>query len=68
MEGAEGAIPGQGGSEGELCELEPMKQEYYEHRGWVDGVVPEEKLVELDIDVGPGTGVSTGEGHAPADD
>jgi aldehyde:ferredoxin oxidoreductase len=68
VEGAEGAVPGQGGSEGELCELEPMKQEYYEHRGWVDGVVPEDKLAELDIDVGPGTGVSTGEGHAPADD
>jgi aldehyde:ferredoxin oxidoreductase len=30
--------------------------------------VPDEKLDELGIDVGPGTGVSTGEGHAPADD
>jgi aldehyde:ferredoxin oxidoreductase len=69
VEGADGAVPGQGGSEGELCELEQMKAEYYDHRGWVDGVVPDEKLDELDIDVGPGTGVgASGEGHAPADD
>ncbi len=69
LEGHEDAIPGQGGSEGELCELEEMKAEYYEHRGWVDGVVPDEKLDDLDIEVGPGTGVSTGgEGAAPADD
>ncbi|MFB6282216.1 MAG: aldehyde ferredoxin oxidoreductase family protein [Haloferacaceae archaeon] len=66
--GADGAVPGQGGSEGELCELDEMKAEYYEHRGWVDGVVPDEKLDELDIEVGPGTGVSAGEGAAPADD
>jgi aldehyde:ferredoxin oxidoreductase len=64
----EAAIPGQGGSEGELCELEAMKEEYYEHRGWVDGVVPDEKLDELDIDVGPGTGVSSSGSGAPADD
>jgi aldehyde:ferredoxin oxidoreductase len=48
-----------------------MKAEYYDHRGWVDGVVPDERLDELDIEAGPGTGVRAGdggEGHAPADD
>jgi aldehyde:ferredoxin oxidoreductase len=45
-----------------------MKEEYYEHRGWVDGVVPDEKLAELDIEVGPGTGVSASGSGAPADD
>ncbi|WP_336363740.1 aldehyde ferredoxin oxidoreductase family protein [Halalkalicoccus salilacus] len=64
----EGGMPGQGASEGEYCELEEMKEEYYEHRGWVDGVVPDEKLEELGIDVGPGTGVSSGDSQAPADD
>jgi aldehyde:ferredoxin oxidoreductase len=66
----DGAIPGQGASDGELCELEEMKAEYYEVRGWVDGVVPDEKLDELDIDIGPGTGVSADEGGAaaPSDD
>ncbi|WP_331234952.1 aldehyde ferredoxin oxidoreductase family protein [Natronorarus salvus] len=64
----EDGIPGQGASEGEYCELEEMKEEYYDHRGWVDGVVSEEKLEELEIDVGPGTGVSTGDSPAPADD
>ncbi|WP_224450433.1 aldehyde ferredoxin oxidoreductase family protein [Haloprofundus salilacus] len=64
-----GETPGQGASEGEYCELEMMKEEYYEHRGWVDGIVPDEKLDELDIDVGPGTGVSSVDGSsAPADD
>ncbi len=68
VEGDE-AIPGQGASEGELCELDEMKAEYYERRGWVDGVVPDEKLDELGIDIGPGTGVSSGgEGATPADD
>jgi len=62
------AMPGQGGVEGSLVELEEMKDEYYEVRGWVDGVIPDEKLDELDIDVGPGTGVSTGDSAAPADD
>ncbi|MFB6157554.1 MAG: aldehyde ferredoxin oxidoreductase C-terminal domain-containing protein, partial [Haloferacaceae archaeon] len=66
--GSDDAVPGQGGSEGELCELERMKEEYYEHRDWVDGVVTDEKLEELDIEAGPGTGVTGGEGHAPADD
>ncbi|PSQ03726.1 aldehyde ferredoxin oxidoreductase [Halobacteriales archaeon QS_6_71_20] len=65
----EDGIRGQGGSEGEYCELPEMKAEYYEARGWVDGVVPDEKLDELDIEVGPGTGVSSGDsGVAPADD
>jgi len=68
VEGADGAMPGQGGVEGSLVELEEMKAEYYEVRGWVDGVVPDEKLDELDIDVGPGTGVSAGDSAAPADD
>ena len=45
-----------------------MKDAYYDHRGWVDGVVTDERLAELDIEVGPGTGVSAGEGAAPADD
>jgi aldehyde:ferredoxin oxidoreductase len=64
----EDGIHGQGGSEGEYCELPQMKEEYYNHRGWVDGVVPDEKLDELDIDVGPGTGVSSSGDQAPADD
>ena len=64
----EGAMPGQGASEGQLAELDLMKEEYYEVRGWVDGVVPDEKLDELDIDIGPGTGVSAGDSAAPADD
>ncbi|PSP86319.1 aldehyde ferredoxin oxidoreductase [Halobacteriales archaeon QS_1_68_17] len=69
VEGHEDAIPGQGGIEGELCELEKMKEEYYEARGWVDGVVPDEKLDELGIEVGPGTGVSAGgDAAAPSDD
>ena len=68
VEGDEGAIAGQGGVEGSLVELDEMKDEYYDVRGWVDGVVPDEKLDELGIDVGPGTGVSTGDSAAPADD
>ena len=38
-----------GGSKGHVCELDDMLVEYYEKRGWVDGVVPEEKLKELNI-------------------
>jgi aldehyde:ferredoxin oxidoreductase len=68
VKGHEDAVPGQGGSEGELCELDEMLAEYYAHRGWVDGVVPDEKLEELGIDIGPGTGVSGGDSGAPADD
>jgi aldehyde:ferredoxin oxidoreductase len=37
------------GSQGHVCELDQMKAEYYEARGWVDGVVPETKLQELGI-------------------
>lgn len=41
--------PGQGPIAGQVCELEPMLAEYYEKRGWDDGVVPEQKLRELEI-------------------
>ncbi|WP_435067489.1 aldehyde ferredoxin oxidoreductase family protein [Haloplanus sp. C73] len=68
VEGDEEAIPGQRGSEGELCELAEMKEEYYSHRGWEDGVVTDDTLERLDIDIGPGTGVSGAGGQAPADD
>jgi aldehyde:ferredoxin oxidoreductase len=68
IDGHPDAIPGTGASEGELCELDQMKAEYYEARGWVDGVVPDEKLADLGIDIGPGTGVSAGDSAAPADD
>lgn len=37
------------GSEGHVCELDKMLPEYYEQRGWVDGVVPDAKLKELGI-------------------
>ena len=42
-------LPGSGPASGHVCELEKMKNEYYEARGWVDGVVPENKLRELQI-------------------
>jgi aldehyde:ferredoxin oxidoreductase len=32
-----------------VCELDQMLAEYYELRGWQDGVVPESKLRELEI-------------------
>ncbi|ARS89498.1 aldehyde ferredoxin oxidoreductase family protein [Natrarchaeobaculum aegyptiacum] len=64
----EDGIRGQGASEDEYCELEEMKAEYYDHRGWVDGVVPDEKLADLGIEIGPGTGVSNGAGTAVGDD
>jgi len=38
-----------GGSEGHVCELEPMLEEYYKARGWDNGVVPESKLAELQV-------------------
>jgi aldehyde:ferredoxin oxidoreductase len=41
--------PGQGPIAGQVCELAPMLAEYYEKRGWDDGVVPEAKLRELEI-------------------
>jgi aldehyde:ferredoxin oxidoreductase len=37
------------GSKGQVCELDKMLAEYYEARGWVDGVVPEAKLKELEL-------------------
>lgn len=37
------------GSEGQVCELPEMLDEYYAARGWVNGVVPEAKLKELEI-------------------
>lgn len=37
------------GSEGHVCELEQMLEEYYQVRGWENGVVPESKLKELGI-------------------
>ena len=37
------------GSKGHVCELDKMLEEYYETRGWVNGVVPEAKLKELEI-------------------
>ncbi|MBM3126162.1 MAG: aldehyde ferredoxin oxidoreductase family protein [Chloroflexi bacterium] len=39
----------QAGSKGHVCELDKMLAEYYEKRGWKDGVVPESKLKELGI-------------------
>jgi aldehyde:ferredoxin oxidoreductase len=39
----------QGGSKGSVCELDKMLPEYYALRGWVNGVVPEAKLKELEI-------------------
>ncbi|RME84686.1 MAG: aldehyde ferredoxin oxidoreductase [Caldilineae bacterium] len=37
------------GSEGQVCELDKMLEEYYKARGWENGVVPESKLKELEI-------------------
>ena len=37
------------GSQGHVCELPQMLEEYYKARGWVNGVVPESKLKELGI-------------------
>lgn len=37
------------GSQGHVCELDLMKEEYYRVRGWVNGVAPEAKLKELEI-------------------
>lgn len=37
------------GSEGHVCELDKMLEEYYQTRGWVKGLVPEEKLEQLGI-------------------
>jgi len=40
---------GSGPAAGHVCELDKMKKEYYEARGWIDGVVPETKLRELQV-------------------
>jgi aldehyde:ferredoxin oxidoreductase len=37
------------GSKGHVCELDDMLVEYYQARGWDNGVVPEAKLKELGI-------------------
>jgi aldehyde:ferredoxin oxidoreductase len=37
------------GSEGHVCELDLMLEEYYAARGWENGVVPDAKLKELAI-------------------
>jgi aldehyde:ferredoxin oxidoreductase len=37
------------GSEGHVCELDEMLEEYYAARGWENGVVPENKLRELEL-------------------
>ncbi|HEY5671507.1 MAG TPA: aldehyde ferredoxin oxidoreductase family protein [Anaerolineales bacterium] len=37
------------GSKGHVCELPEMLEEYYEARGWRNGVVTEEKLKELEL-------------------
>jgi len=37
------------GSQGHVCELDLMKEEYYRVRGWDNGVVTEAKLKELGI-------------------
>jgi len=37
------------GSEGHVCELTEMLDEYYTARGWTNGVVPDAKLKELGI-------------------
>ena len=41
--------PGTGNSEGLVSRMDIMLKEYYEVRGWNDGVVPAEKLRELEI-------------------
>lgn len=41
--------PGSGPASGHVCELDKMKEEYYAARGWVQGVVPDAKLRELEI-------------------
>lgn len=41
--------PATGGSAGMVSQLPVMLKEYYQVRGWEDGVVPEAKLKELEI-------------------
>jgi aldehyde:ferredoxin oxidoreductase len=37
------------GSKGHICELPEMLEEYYQERGWMNGVVTKEKLKELEL-------------------
>ena len=39
--------PGTGPAEGQVCELDQMKEQYYQARGWDDGIVTIKKLHEL---------------------
>lgn len=41
--------PGTGNSAYHVSRMDVMLDEYYQVRGWVDGVVPEAKLKELGI-------------------
>ena len=41
--------PATGNSAGSVSRMDIMLDEYYQVRGWVNGVVPEEKLKELEI-------------------
>ncbi len=41
----------EGAAKGQVVELEKMKEEYYELRGWVDGIPTQEKLKELGIEL-----------------
>ncbi|HJV46816.1 MAG TPA: aldehyde ferredoxin oxidoreductase family protein [Bacillota bacterium] len=41
--------PGTGNSAGHVSRMDIMLDEYYQERGWVDGVVPEAKLKELGL-------------------
>jgi aldehyde:ferredoxin oxidoreductase len=43
--------PATGGSTGEVCHLDQMLKDYYQARGWEDGIVTKEKLKELGINV-----------------
>jgi aldehyde:ferredoxin oxidoreductase len=38
-----------GGSKGQVCELDQMLEEYYQARGWENGVVPQSRLEALGI-------------------
>ena len=38
-----------GGSSGHLSEFDQMLEEYYQARGWENGVVPQSKLEELGL-------------------
>lgn len=46
--------PATGNSKGSISHLAEMLKEYYEVRGWTDGVVTPEKLKELEIEVSVG--------------